>query len=122
MPLKSKARSDAAACAGLFLAAALIRVLFLAGTTDRDLPFSIFYYGDSRIYREFALALMRGDLFDQGIPIHPPAFAYFLSWIIGSVGERPFAMRAALAIVGAAVAPMTYLLGATIWNRTVGVI
>jgi len=118
--LKWRAIADTATCAGLFLAAALVRLLFLVGTTDRDLPFSVFYYGDSRVYREFALTVMRGGVFDQGIPIHPPAFAYVLSWIIGWVGERPFAMRAVLAIGGAAVVPMTYLLGRTIWNRTVG--
>jgi len=108
-------------CAALFVVAALVRVLFLAGTVDRDLPFSIFYYGDSRIYREFALALIRGDVFDQGIPLHPPAFAYVLSWIIAWVGERPATIRGLLAIAAAAAVPMIYLLGRTLWNRTVGV-
>ncbi len=120
--MTSKTRSDAALCAALFLAAALVRVLFLAGTVDRDLPFSIFYYGDSRIYREFALALIRGDVFDQGIPLHPPAFAYVLSWIIAWVGERPATVRGLLAIGGATVVPMTYLIGRTLWGRAVGVV
>ena len=108
-------------CAALFLTAALVRVMFLAGTVDRDLPFSIFYYGDSRIYREFALALIRGEVFDQGIPLHPPAFAYVLSWIIGWVGERPAIVRGLLAIGSATVVPMTYLLGRALWGRAVGV-
>ena len=119
--MRSKAGFDTVVCVGLFLAAALVRLLFLTGTTDRDLPFSIFYYGDSRIYREFALTLIRGGVFDQGVPIHPPAFAYVLSWIIGWVGERPFAMRAYLAIGSATVIPMTYLLGRALWSRAVGV-
>jgi 4-amino-4-deoxy-L-arabinose transferase-like glycosyltransferase len=118
--LKSNTRSELALCAGLFVVAAIVRVLFLAATVDRQLPFSLFYYGDSRIYREFALALMRGELFDQGIPLHPPAFAYVLSWLIGRLGERPVAIRAALAVVGATVVPMTYLLGRLIWGRAVG--
>jgi 4-amino-4-deoxy-L-arabinose transferase-like glycosyltransferase len=105
----------------VFLVAALIRCLTLVGTVDRDLPFSVFYYGDSRIYREFALALLRGDVFDQGIPLHPPGFAYVVSWIIAVTGERPTAMRAVLAILSAAVVPMTYLLGRLIWNRAVGI-
>lgn len=120
--MSSKARSEGALCAALFALAAVVRVLFLLGTVDRDLPFSIFYYGDSRIYREFALALLRGDVFERGIPLHPPAFAFVLSWVIRSVGERPTALRAVLAIAGAAMVPMTYLLGRMIWNRTVGVI
>lgn len=118
--MKSKAWSDRTLCAALFLVAAMVRVLFLAGTVDRDLPFSIFYYGDSRIYREFALALIRGDLFDQGIPLHPPAFAYVLSWIIGWVGQRPAMVRGLLAIGSATVVPMTYLLGRALWGRAVG--
>jgi len=120
--LQAKTRSETTLCAVLFLLAALVRVLFLAGTVDRDLPFSIFYYGDSRIYREFALALIRGEVFDQGIPFHPPAFAYLLSWIVGWVGERPTVVRAILAIAGATVAPLTYLLGRTLWSRSVGVV
>ena len=120
--MKSKTWSDGTLCAALFLTAALVRVLFLAGTVDRDLPFSIFYYGDSRIYREFALALIRGDVFDQGIPLHPPAFAYVLSWIIGWVGERPTMVRRLLAIGSATVVPMTYLLGRALWGRAVGVV
>ncbi|HJQ99918.1 MAG TPA: hypothetical protein VJ826_16510 [Candidatus Polarisedimenticolaceae bacterium] len=103
----------------MFLLAVAVRLLFLAGTVDRDLPFSIFYYGDSRIFREFALALMRGETFDQGLPLHPPAFAYVLSWVIARVGERPTAMRAILSILGATVAPLTYLLGRMFWDRSV---
>ena len=120
--MKLRARSEAALCAALFVAAALVRVLFLAGTVDRDLPFSIFYYGDSRIYREFALALIRGDVFDQGIPLHPPAFAYVLSWIIEWVGERPATIRGLLAVGSATVVPMTYLLGRALFGRAVGVV
>jgi 4-amino-4-deoxy-L-arabinose transferase-like glycosyltransferase len=119
--MHSKLKSETALCAALFLAAVLVRLLFLAGTVDRGLPFSIFYYGDSRIYREFALALIRGDVFDQGIPFHPPAFAYFLSWIIGWVGERPVVVRALLAIAASSVVPLTYLLGRRLWGRAVGV-
>lgn len=107
-------------CVGLFAVAALVRVLFLGATVDRSLPFSIFYYGDSRIYREFALALIRGEVFEQGIPLHPPAFAYVLSWVIGWVGERPAALRAVLAIISATAVPITYVLGRTIWSRAVG--
>jgi hypothetical protein len=120
--MRSKLKSETALCAALFLGAASVRLLFLAGTVDRSLPFSIFYYGDSRIYREFALALIRGDVFDRGIPFHPPAFAYVLSWIIAWVGERPTVVRALLAVAAASIAPLTYLLGRAIWGRAVGVV
>jgi 4-amino-4-deoxy-L-arabinose transferase-like glycosyltransferase len=111
--------SDTAVCAWLFGLAALARVLFLSGTMDRLEPWSVFYYGDSRLYREFALAVMRGESFDNGIPFHPPLFAYVLAGIIGFVGENPWAMRAVLAVAGATVAPLTYLLGRRLWGRGV---
>jgi 4-amino-4-deoxy-L-arabinose transferase-like glycosyltransferase len=120
--LHPQTKSETTLCAALFVLAAVVRLLFLAGTVDRDLPFSIFYYGDSRIYREFALALIRGDVFDQGLPLHPPAFAYLLSWVIGWVGERPAAVRSLLSIAGATVAPLTYLLGRMFWKRSVAVV
>lgn len=111
----------AVVAAGLFALAALVRVLFLRGTIDRDLPFSIFYYGDSRVYREFALAILRGDLYDNGIPFHPPFFAWVLSRVIAGVGENPYAMRAVLAVLGATVAPLTYFLGLRLWGGAVAV-
>lgn len=110
---------DALACAGLFALAVIVRILFLRGTVDRELPFSIFYYGDSRLYREFALALLRGDLFDQGIPYHPPLFAYLLALVIRFVGENPAALRAVLAVVAASAVPLTYLLGRRLWDTAI---
>jgi len=110
---------DGIVCAALFVLAALVRVLFLLGTVDRDLPFSILYYGDSRVYREFALALLRGESYDQGIPFHPPLFAVVLAAIIRVVGENPRAMRALLAALSSAAVPLTYLLGRRLWDRRV---
>ncbi len=115
-------RADARICLGLFVLAAFVRVLFLRGTVDRDLPFSIFYYGDSRVYREFALAILRGESFDLGIPYHPPAFAYLLAGMIRVVGENPGAIRAALAVLAAATVPLTFLLGTLLWGRAVGLV
>jgi len=112
-------RRDAGACAALFVLAATVRVLFLLGTVDRDLPFSIFYYGDSRAYRELALAILRGEVFDHGIPFHPPGFAYALAMVIGACGERPTLVRAVLAIASASSVPLAYLLGLRIWGRAV---
>ncbi len=122
MKREEKDRSDLPLCAGLFVLAAATRLPFLWATVDRDLPFSVFYYGDSRIYREFALTLLRGGLFDQGIPLHPPAFAYLLSWIIGLVGEHPTQMRAVIAVISSATVPLTYLLGRAIWDRRTAIV
>ena len=110
-------RSVPIVCAGLFVTAAVVRVLFLLSTVDRVFPFSVFYYGDSRVYREYALALLRGEVFDQGIPYHPPGFAWLLAAVIAAVGERPTALRAVLAILSALAIPLAYLLGTRLWGR-----
>lgn len=101
----------------LLATAALVRVLFLLSTRDRAFPFSIFYYGDSRIYREYALALLAGRPFDQGIPYHPPLLAWIVAATIAMVGERPMLLRAALAVPAALVVPLTYLLARRLRDR-----
>ena len=123
MTVRARAwRRDAAICAALLALAAAARVLFLFGTTDRGFPWSVFYYGDSRLYREFALAILAGQPFDQGIPYHPPAFAWVLSRVIALTGESPTSMRAILAVLSSTVAPLTYLLGVRIWGRAVAIV
>ena len=102
-PLARVETRTALTCAALFAAAAAARLLFLRGTVDRDLPFSIFYYGDSRLYREYALALLRGEVFDEGIPYHPPLLAWVLAAVIRVVGENPGALRGAPRIPGTSI-------------------
>jgi hypothetical protein len=97
--------------------AAAVRVLFLLGTTDRGFPFSLFYYGDSRHYRELALALLEGRLYDSGIPFHPPLFAWLYAGLIAAIGARPTLLRAALAVVAALVVPLTWALGRKLLDR-----
>jgi hypothetical protein len=48
----------------------MIRVLFIRSVVDRDWPFSVFYYGDSHHNHLYAMALIEGKLYDQGIPFH----------------------------------------------------
>lgn len=115
-------RREAARCSALFLAAAAARLLFLRGTVDRDLPFSIFYYGDSRLYREFALSVIRGEVFDQGIPYHPPLLAWLLAAVIRLVGENPGALRGVLAVLSASAVPLAYMLGMRLWDRRVALV
>lgn len=119
---RSAGTVDGWVCLGLFGLSAIVRLLFLRGIVDRDLPFSILYYGDSRVYREFALALLRGEAYDQGIPFHPPLLAYVLSGIIRLVGENPGAMRGLLAVISASTAPLTYLLGRRLSSRSVALV
>ena len=69
--------SDARWALGLGLLAALLRVLFVLSGTDRSWPYTAFYEGDSETFFRFARALLAGELYDGGIPFHPPGFAFF---------------------------------------------
>ncbi|MEO8276787.1 MAG: hypothetical protein ABI639_11260, partial [Thermoanaerobaculia bacterium] len=66
--------------------AALLRILFVLSGTDRTWPFTVYYEGDSETFFRFARALLAGELYDGGIPFHPPGFAFFLSGLHALVG------------------------------------
>jgi hypothetical protein len=66
--------------------AAILRLLFLYANLDRDWPYSIFFFGDSRHYHLYAVALVRGELYDQGIPFHPPLFPWLLHLVYRMLG------------------------------------
>lgn len=108
--------------AGLWLLAVVVRLLFLYGTTDRAFPFSIFYYGDSRAYREFALAILAGESYDAGIPFHAPLFAWVLAGLIDVAGVRPTLIRALLGMVAALAVPLTYSLGLRLFSRAAALV
>ncbi|RKH54964.1 hypothetical protein D7V93_24200, partial [Corallococcus llansteffanensis] len=46
--------------AATFAASLLLRGLYLAGSPDRDWPFSIFFAGDARFFHTAALDFARG--------------------------------------------------------------
>jgi hypothetical protein len=55
------------------------RLLFLDVNPDKHWAYSMFYYGDSIHYHRFASAILRGESYDNGIPYHPPLFAWALA-------------------------------------------
>lgn len=63
----------------LVLLAFFHRLCFLFSNLDRDWPFTIFYEGDSEVFFNYARALLQGALYDNGIPFHPPLFAWVLA-------------------------------------------
>ena len=76
-----KPASPIIALAAIFVFAFLLRILFLNSNLDREWPFSIFYYGDAAHFHEYATDLIEGRLYDNGIPYHPPLYAWLLSLI-----------------------------------------
>ena len=63
----------------VFAVALHLRLLFLVSNIDKDWPYSIFYYGDSGHYHEYAVSLLRAEHYDNGIPYHPPLYAWVLA-------------------------------------------
>lgn len=65
--------------AAVFAVAWLHRFFFLLSNRDASWPFTVFYFGDTRLFYEEALDLLRGLPLEQGVPFHPPLFVYLLS-------------------------------------------
>lgn len=92
---------------GLSLLAWLHRAAFLLSNHDRSWPFTIFYQGDTRAFYEYALTILRGGLYDDGIPFHPPGFPYVLALVYYLAGADPatgqvphLTVRLVMALVG----------------------
>lgn len=122
---KSAASRDLRWALGLTLLAWVHRLLFLAANRDADWPFSVFYAGDSENFFRHARALLRGELFDNGIPFHPPGFPWFLAFVHTLVGAGDdsgpiphFAVRAVLALVASGAVGLLYLLVLPYLGRT----
>jgi 4-amino-4-deoxy-L-arabinose transferase-like glycosyltransferase len=113
-------RRDLWTALALWAAAWGARLLFLHAHGDQDYPFSLFYYGDSRTYRELALALLDGRSYDSGLPFHPPLFGWLLAGVIRLVGARPEVIRALLAGVAALAVPLVWRLGLRLFDRATG--
>ncbi|MEP7012363.1 MAG: glycosyltransferase family 39 protein [Acidobacteriota bacterium] len=100
-------RADLWISIGLTLLAWAHRLAFLASNRDRDWPFTIFYEGDSETFYRYARSLLGGELYDGGIPFHPPGFAWLLAGLHMILGAGAadskvpyFALKAILALVG----------------------
>lgn len=114
---RSGARSDLLWAAGLTLLAWLHRLAFLRSNRDWSWPYTIFYEGDSEVFFDYARALLNDRLYDNGIPFHPPGFAWVLSVIHTLVGAGPgenrvpyFAVKVVAALIGSLPVGLLYLL------------
>lgn len=108
----------------------MLRVLFLFSGTDRSWPYTVFYEGDSETFFRFARALLSGELYDGGIPFHPPGFAFFLAGLQTLVGAGAanaavphLAIKLILAVVvGGGTVALLYLATAAALGRTVAIV
>ena len=122
--------SDARWALVLGLLAALLRVLFVLSGTDRSWPYTAFYEGDSETFFRFARALLAGELYDGGIPFHPPGFAFFLAGLhllvgagAGNAAVPHLAIKLTLAVVvGGGGVALLYLATSAALGRTIAIV
>ncbi len=108
-----------AAFAVLTAGAFLLRALFLYSNTDRDWPWSIFFEGDARHWHLWAVAIVRGEPYDEGLPFHPPLFAWCLAGVYRLLG-LPSGSAVPYKLVMAAVNAATVGLAWLWWRRLIG--
>ena len=102
---------------GLTLLAFVHRLFFLySNAEDRNWPFTVFYQGDARTFFLHARALLSGQMYDNGIPFHPPGFPAFLAGLhtILGFGEASaevshLTVKTSLALVSSVAVGLLYL-------------
>lgn len=116
-PRPPGARTDLLWALGLTLLAWVHRLAFLRSNRDWTWPYTLFYEGDSQTFYDYARALLDGRLYDNGIPFHPPGFAWVLAAIHALVGAGPgenrvpyVAVKVVIALVGSLPVGLLYLL------------
>jgi len=104
--------------AGLWFLAFSHRAFLLLGNRDRSWPFTIFYEGDTETFFRHSLAILAGQVYDGGIPFHPPLFPHLLAFLHGLLGAPGphIAVRLVLAALTSLQIPLLWVL----LRRTVG--
>ena len=120
---------DALWALGLTLLAWVHRLAFLRSNQDWRWPYTVFYEGDSETFFEYARALVNGRLYDNGIPFHPPGFAWVLAAVhtlagAGAGTERvPYvAVKVMIALIGSLPVGLIYLLARPYLGRAVALV
>jgi len=101
------------------------RLFFLQGNIDKDFPYSIFYYGDSMKYDAYAVAILKGKLYDNGFPYHPPFFAWLLALIYKIIGiptGSGYPYKIIFSCINSAACILVYILVKEFFNRSLAII
>ncbi len=73
--------------AAIFAVAFAVRLLFWQATPDRGWAGSAWYQGDAALWVEYGAAVERGEPFELGLPLRPPATAYLIAAVSDGSGE-----------------------------------
>jgi len=98
------------------------------GNIDRIVPYSAYYYGDAQVFLDYAEAVAEGNLYDNGIPFHPPFAAWCLAGMGLGLGQSLtiVTMKSALAVlagvIGAAACALAWMLSGPASGLAAGLI
>ncbi|HSE39526.1 MAG TPA: glycosyltransferase family 39 protein, partial [Acidobacteriota bacterium] len=73
----------------LFLYSAVIRLLFRSSFEDRNLLYSLFFYGDSFRLHDEAIGILDANWNSRHLPYHPPIASYLLAVVYRILGKPP---------------------------------
>jgi hypothetical protein len=109
----------------LFLYAFVIRLLFWSGFEDRQLLYSLFYYGDSFRLHQEALEILKSNWNSTLLPYHPPVTSYLLALfykIFGTPPEHLTAIKIFLIIISALSVVIFYRLARRFFSEKLALI
>lgn len=92
----------------LFSLALLMRLLFWRATPDAAWGWSAVFKGDAPVWLAYAQALLRGEVFELGLPLRPPGMAYLLAFLWNGEASGLAWLRFAWLVMGALLAPLVY--------------
>lgn len=110
------------------MAATLERWWFPRAWDESALLASRFYFGDARAYLTYAVALVDGETFDNGVPFHPPGWPLVLSLVYRALDSSsnspldPLTIKHVAAILSGASVGLTAALAFTLAGRRAMVI
>ncbi|HJR58457.1 MAG TPA: hypothetical protein VJ813_03630 [Vicinamibacterales bacterium] len=104
--------------------ATAMRLCFPIAWGEQDSLASAFLVGDARAYHDYAAHLIAGRRFDNGVPFHPPGWAFVLAGIFRLAGFDPLngspANPAILKALVGTQSGVTVALAALLANRVAG--
>jgi 4-amino-4-deoxy-L-arabinose transferase-like glycosyltransferase len=107
-------RRDRLTAAGVFLLAALLRVLYVAHAST--IPAARYPMVDARAYHERALAILSGNWIGDAIPYQDPLYPYFLAGLYGLFGPDSAGVLYAQALLDACTALLVYAIARRVFD------
>lgn len=108
----------------IFIAALILRILFIFTYPRYNLLASRIYTGDGPSYDGYALSIMegRGYVYQNLVARRPPLYPVFLAGVYSLFGHSPVSVRFLQAMLGALSCLLVYLIGKEAFGFWVGIV